>query len=350
MLEFLHGLSDWTASLAALASGMLAGIVAQRLLLPRLSRVAARSSWKYDDALVAAIRGPLLLWFTLTGAWIAARVAPLPPLAGRRLDTALLVIGILSVAWALARFAANSVRTASGSGGYLPGVSLLANVAKALVFAIGLLVVLQMLGISITPLLTALGVGGLAVGLALQDTLANFFAGLRILASRKIRPGDFVRLESGQEGFVEDITWGQTTIRQPGNNLVLVPNTKLAQAITLNFSLPEPPQSVVVTVGVAYGSDLDRVERVTLETAREVMQELAPRVLESWNPVVRFHTFGDSAVMFNAVLRSPSYDDRWLVQHEFIKRLHARYGREGIEIPFPIRTVLMKHGDGADRT
>ncbi|HWO88299.1 MAG TPA: mechanosensitive ion channel family protein [Gemmatimonadales bacterium] len=346
MQGFLAEATNWSMPALALTGGIAAGLAAQRLLLPLFARAAARSSWKYDDALVAAIRGPVLLWFVLLGTRLALRLLPLRPETEQPLGMVVLVAGILSVTWAAARFTSSAMRTATAQSGYLPGVSLLANVAKVLVFAVGLLVVLQTLGISITPLVTALGIGGLAVGLALQDTLANFFAGLRILASRKIRPGDFIRLESGQEGFVEDITWGQVTIRQTGNNLVLVPNAKLAQAITTNFSLPDPPQTVVIGVGVAYGTDLEKAERVTIEVAREVMGEIAPRLLAAWEPVVRYHTFGDSAIQFNAVLRAPSYDDRWLMQHNFIKRLHSRFEREGIEIPFPVRTVVMKSGGG----
>ena len=94
---------------------------------------------------------------------------------------------------------------------------------------------LNAVGVSITPIITALGVGGLAMALALQDTLSNLFAGIHILAEHTIRIGDFIRLETGQEGYVEDISWRTTRIRMLPNNMVIVPNSKLAQSVVVNY-------------------------------------------------------------------------------------------------------------------
>ena len=329
----------------AAAAGLAAGTLARVLVLPLLRRAAARSPWRYDDVAVEAVRGPVVLWGLLIGLRVALRLAQLSPRTESALGLAVLAIGILSVTWAAARFVGGALR-AGAAAGSLPGVSLIANLARAAVFAIGILITLQTLGIAITPIIGALGVGGLAVGLALQPTLANFFAGLRILAARQIRPGDFVRLETGVEGTVTDIAWGQTTIRQPANNLVILPNARLAESVTTNFSLPDRPQAFVVPLGVAYGSDLELVERVTVAVATEVMREVAPALLGGFTPVVRFTAFADSSITFNAVLRAPSYDERYLMQHLFIKRIHARYAAEGIEIPFPVRTVITRGGAG----
>ncbi len=141
--------------------------------------------------------------------------------------------------------------------------------------AIGFLVVLQTLGVSIAPLLTALGVGGLAVALALQDTLANLFAGVHILASKTVQPGDYIRLSSGEEGYVVDINWRQTTVRQLSNNLVVIPNGQLAKTNMTNYTRPEQQLTILVQVGVSYDSDLDQVERVTTEVIAETMRDVA---------------------------------------------------------------------------
>ena len=231
---------------------------------------------------------------------------------------------------------------AGASDGALPSVSLIANVAAG-IYVLGALVVLERLGISVTPIITALGVGGLAVALALQDTLSNLFAGIRILAAGKLRPGDFVRLESGQEGHVQDITWAQTTILQQPNNLVIEPNVKLATAITVNYDLPSPDQAFTVPVSVARGSDLARVERVALEVAREVQREVEGAVSD-FEPLIRFQGYGPSSVDFLAILRSARYDARFLLIHEFVRRIDARFAAEGIEIPFPVRTVHLTDG------
>lgn len=326
--------------LVSAAAGLAVGLLVRRLVLPLIARAAQRSTWRYDDALVEAARNPVLLWGALSGVYVGTRFLPFPPDIDSVITTTFVVLGILSVTWFAARFAGLALQARS-SAGALAGVSLISNVARIVVFTIGVLFILQALGISITPIITALGVGGLAVALALQDTLANLFSGIRILVAGKIRAGDFVRLENGLEGVVEDITLNQTTIRQLANNLVLVPNAKLAQAITTNYSLPETQLAVPVQVGVAYGSDLAQVEAVTLEVARAVQAEVDGAV-RGFEPAVRFHTFGDSAILFNAVLQAHTFEHRAIVISEFVKRLTERYRAEAIEIPFPIRTVHLK--------
>ena len=340
----LTAVTNYLVPAAVAVGGLALGLALRRLVLPRFARAAAKSAWKYDDVLVDAVRSPLVVAFALLGVHIAVKLLSLTAAVDRALGQAVLVLAILTVTWALARFTAGALRTGATAGA-LPGVSLIANVSRVVVFAVGILVILQTLGISITPIITALGVGGLAVALALQDTLANLFAGIRILASGKLRPGDFVRLETGQEGTIEDITWAQTTIRQLPNNLVIVPNSKLSQAITANFSLPDAAQAVVFPVGVSYDSDLAHVERVTVEVARACQREVAGAASD-WEPFVRYNQFGDSSINFSVILRAQAHTERFLLVHEFVKRLHRRYAAEGIEIPFPIRTVYLKREPG----
>jgi small-conductance mechanosensitive channel len=220
----------------------------------------------------------------------------------------------------------------------LPVSSLTRNVAWALIAVLGLLVILHGLGLSITPMLTALGVGGLAVALALQEPLANFFAGLFLTLAGQIRVGDYVKLDSGQEGYVVDFSWRSTRLRMLANNLVVVPNAKLAQAIVVNHHLPSQELAVLVDVGVDYASDLGHVERAVVDVGREVMAQVAGGVPE-FEPFIRYHTFGDSSINFTVILRAKEFVDQYLIKHEFVKRLHARFDDEGIVIPFPIRTI-----------
>jgi len=325
---------------AAALAGVLLGLIARRFVLGALARAVRRTVWRYDDVLVDVLRAPVVVWFSLGGLWAAVQLLRLPPAGGRVAGDALLIVAILSVTWAVARFVSRALRTAASEGA-LPGVSLVALVASASVYVLGALVALQTLGVSITPVVTALGVGGLAVALALQDTLGNLFAGIRILASRTLRPGDYVRLETGQEGYVQDITWSQTTIRQLPNNLVIVPNAKLAGAITTNYQLPTPAQAVPVAFTVGYGSDLARVESVALEVARATQRDVAGAV-RSFEPSLRFNTIGETGVQCSVALQASCYEDRYLLAHEFIRALLARFRAEGIEIPHPERTVHLR--------
>lgn len=322
--------------------GLGAGLITRHVLFPRLARAAARTSSPVDDAMVAALRGPVVLWGFLVGAYIAATVVPLPAAWSVVARDGILTLTILSVSWVASRLGVAIVSShATQALGALPSVALLTNVVRITILLLGGFIALETLGISITPLLTALGVGGLAVGLALQDTLANLFAGVHILVSHQIRPGDFVRLSTGEEGFVQDITWRYTTIRQLPNNMTIVPNSKLASSVTANFTLPDAEQAVLVEVGVAYDSDVARVERVTVEVGREVMTEVEGGV-PGFTPFIRLHTLGDSSIQFTVILRGRDYVSQYLIKHEFIKRLLERYRAEGIEIPFPVRTVRLQ--------
>lgn len=339
----LYDLHTWSLPLLMAAGGLVLGLVVRRFLLPLAAKWASKSAWKYDDILVDAVKGPVVVWFVLIGLRLAVKWLPLSSEVDDQIGTVALVLGIFAVTWAVARFAAGAVRVGTGGAGGYRAVSLLANVARATVYAFGLLVALQALNINIGALLTTVGVAGLALGLALQDTLANFFAGIRILLAGKIRPGHYIQLENSQEGFVEDITWGQTTIRQGAGNLIIVPNTKLSTSIVTNYALPLASQVFVVNVGVAYGTDLARAEQVAVEVAKEALKAV-PEGVPEFNPTVRYTGFGESSVNFFVVLQTKAYPDRWAVTSEFVKRLHKRYGEEGIELPFPQRVVHLHQG------
>lgn len=320
-------------------SVLLAGLLARRIIFARLTALCARTSSQIDDIVIAAIKGPFLIWCVMLGIYLALQVSVVPDQYVRIAGKVLLSLGILSVTISLANIAAGIVHSYSGKvDSTLPVTSLTENITRLVIILIGVLFLLNNLGISITPILATLGVGGLAVALALQDTLANLFSGFHIIVSRQIKVGDFIRLETGEEGYVIDITWRNTRIRMLQNNVVLIPNAKLSQAVIVNYHLPDKEMALLVDLGVHYNSDLDKVERVTIDTARQVMKEVAGGV-PSFEPMVRFRAFGESSINLSVVLRIKEFTDQGLVRHEFIKRLARRYAAEGIVIPYPIRAI-----------
>jgi small-conductance mechanosensitive channel len=332
-------LHQWITAIIEVAAGALAG-AGIRLTLRWLARHTPARHWQEDDPIFALPRLVLPWGAVIIGLWAAALTLPLNSGARADANHALLALAVLAVTLGAARVAADAVRAgARAHSGVSVSATIFVNIARVLVLSIGLLILLASLGVSITPLLTALGAGGLAVALALQDTLTNLFAGVHILASGKVRPGDFIQLDSGQEGYVMDTNWRNTTIRQLPDNLVIVPNATLAAAIMTNYHRPEPATSVTVQVGVAYDSDLDHVELVTIDVGREVMREVDGAV-PVHEPVIRYHTFGDSSINFSVLLRTSEVTRQYLIVHEFIKRLYRRYRIEGIDIPFPIRTIV----------
>jgi small-conductance mechanosensitive channel len=342
---------DLTPDEVLISGGILVGGVLVALLLrvvlARLSHHAGRTRNGADDVILSGLR-ILLPWVAVdAGAWVGAAVLPLSGSVSSRVNHWLGAVLVLAVTLAAARVLAELVRTVALSrSGVAGSATIFVNIVRTSVLAVGVLVLLQSMGVSVAPLLTALGVGGLAVALALQDTLANLFAGVQILASKKVQPGDFIQLGTGEQGYVVDINWRNTMVRQLPDNLVIVPNAQIASSIVTNYYQPAQPMSVLVDVGVSYGSDLSHVELVTCEVGKEVMAEVEGGVAEH-EPFIRYHTFGDSSINFSVILRAHEFTDQYLIKHEFIKRLHHRYGQEGIEIPFPIRTLVMPDRNGS---
>ncbi|MBK9176858.1 MAG: mechanosensitive ion channel family protein [Flavobacteriales bacterium] len=252
----------------------------------------------------------------------------------------MLMLTVFTICLVAARVSASWIRNStSGLGGGTATASILGIIARVLIFSVGALIVLHDLGISIAPMVTALGVGGLAVALALQDTLSNLFAGLQLIASRQVNMGDYVKLESGEEGYLTDITWRNTTIRALPNHMIVVPNAKLASSIVQNHQLPDAEVAVLVQVGVSYDSDRttskgDHCDRW------QVLRRLQP-TLKDFDPFIRYHTFAESSIGFSVILRAAEFTERFQLMHEFIKALHQKYREEGIVIPYPIRTVKM---------
>ena len=212
------------------------------------------------------------------------------------------------------------------------------NLTRLSVGVLGVFIILQNLDVDITPLVTAFGLGGLAVALALQNTLGNLFAGVQIILSGQVRPYDYVRLASGEEGYITDVKGRNTTV--PNGNLVVVPNSTLANSIVKNYSKPRQALWVSTEVGVSYDSDLEHVEAVTMEVATGVLSDMEGGLSDK--PIIIFHTFGASSIDFEVRMMVKDFKSQGRVRHQFIKRLHWRFAEEGIEIPFPIRTVVMQ--------
>ncbi|MFQ6606914.1 MAG: mechanosensitive ion channel family protein [Fidelibacterota bacterium] len=333
--------------LALLAGAILLGWLFKVVISHRLKTLASKTKWRGDDVVISAFQSSILFWFILGGLFLAIEQlpeqVPLDKSAISTFQVIILVLFILSLSAALSRVAVGLMEMyAESTGGVFPSTSMFTNLARIFIMTIGLLVIFQTVGISITPVLTALGVGGLAVSLALKDTLSDLFAGLHIILSRKLKPGDLVELDSGQRGTVDNITWRQTTLRDRKNNLIVIPNGKLSAAIMINYDVPLKEMIVRVNCGVAYDSDLDRVEQIVLEIARKVVNTTPGGVPDS-EVGMNFINFGDSSIDFRVSMRAQDYSGQWSVAHEFIKRLHKRFNEEGIEIPFPIRTVYQKN-------
>lgn len=325
-----------------IVGGLLSGLLFEKILLVQLKKLTQKNKWEGDELMIDSFKGLIILSGLAAGAYLAIYQLPYAKKLNPVSDKIIVSIVFFLVTIYIARLLVGIIKLKAAKGdGLMPTSSIIANMTRIAVYVMGALVILQTFGISVTPLLTALGVGGLAVALALQETLSNFFSGIQVIASKQIRPGDYIKLDSGEEGYVTDITWRNTIIRMLSNNLVVVPNSKMASAILTNYHLPDKETAVLIEVGVSYDSDLSKVEKVTTEAAEEVISKTDGTV-KSFKPFIRYHTFADSGIEFTVILRAKEFTDQYLIKHEFVKVLYKRYQMNAIDISYPVRIVLLK--------
>ena len=207
------------------------------------------------------------------------------------------------------------------------------------IYSIALLVTLDGLGVAISPLLAGFGIGGLAVALAVQPTLSNFFAGTYLVTEGELKEGDFIELDGGPSGYVVDVGWRSTKIRSRFNNLVIIPNSKMVDTIVTNFYSPTPAMNVIVNCGVSYDSNLKQVEEIVTEIANDLVKT-SPYAIEEVDPFIGFSNFGDSNIDFFVFLQAKDRTESFILKSELIKRIHQRFEKEDIEINYPVRKLI----------
>lgn len=314
-----------------------ATLLLRHFLLRRLRRYAQPGS--YAGVLLATLRLPSLLWGLAAAIAVSLHFTELGARYARWASDAIVVFVIASLSLVAASLAVRFL-TAYGDrqGMPLAVAGLTRTMTRLAVLATGLLVLLAYLKISITPMLTALGIGGLAVALALQDTLANFFAGLHLLIERPIFVGDFIRLDSGQEGVVTDIGWRTTRIRTLNDNLVVVPNTKITSGTLLNYSLPQPSATADLPILVAHEADAEQVAAIAREEALRV-----EGVSQDFTPLV----FLDPGVLpthlqLRLIVRIQDQTRRGRILSDIRWRLLRRFREEGVPLPRPELAALAR--------
>ena len=343
--EFLrHAVEPWFWYTLGLIAWVVGGTYVTRKTVTHLAHRAAATHTAVDDALTAAVRRPLHLGILIIGVNLWAVAVPMPAEATPYLvmgtKTSLVVLAVLFLdtfvhTWTKLREATSSVLRTSGT--------VLRAAARGVLYILGILVIASTVDINVTPIITTLGIGSLAIGLALQKTLEDFLAGLLIAADQPIRVGDFVELETGDAGTVLSIGWRTVRMRRRDDTYVVVPNSRLAQASVVNRSMPTEEVGFTVPVGVHYDTDLDRASDIALQVAQLLHAE-DPRAVLGHRPRLVYSAFGESAIEFVIWLRARSWEDHFGLKDAFIRALHARFLEAEIVIPFPIRTLDVPEG------
>ena len=334
---------------------LVAAVIFHKLLLPIFNRLTQWAPTDVVSRVLSVTRWPVTVGMIALGLYLAF-VISFDLSEGQR-DAADkagglvgVVLGILAVVAAVSRAMDWYLENLAHRTRQVVDIRLfplLRRVAVAIIYGVGGLLVLDLLDINISPLIAGLGLGGLAVALAIQPTLANLFAGTYVMTEGVVSPGDYIELEGGVSGYVVEVSWRSTRIRTWRNNLVVVPNSKFAETIITNYQRPAPAVNVWLTCGVSYGSDLNRVEEVSREALDEVL-DTEPDAVKEYGGWFGYDSFGDSNVNFWLFLQARDRLGSFNVQSALVEQLHARFRQEGIVINYPMRTLQFPEGWGPE--
>ena len=309
---------------------------------------------KYSS-LLASFEGSIFTLSILGGIALVLPMIGLPNSINTLAEKVLIVVSLTIVTLITSKLAVKSIQLYSLQNSTTVSLtSLFEYLTKLLIFTIGFLIIIQSIGIQITALITAFGVGSLSIGLAFQNTLSNLISGVNIIISRKIQPGDYIELKDGEQGYVMDVELKYTLIKDIYNNVIVIPNSNVVDASFKNYTLDKADMLLPIKIGVSYDSNLEQVEQVTLNTAKDILTEFSQdkesptekeseeiQELEDFEPFLRYEKFDYYAITFSVYLKIYDYYDRLLLTHNFIKAIHQNYSQENIELAYPLPDNLM---------
>ncbi len=339
---------DLAGAIVIFLSAFLLGKIINLFLKRIVSVFTAKTKTTLDDDLVRAIKKPLfylILLFGLNYALLSIVYLESHSSLITKITTVLAIVILFflikRVINAIVKWYSYELYPRIKRGTEYKNLTIFNKVFDILLFLIFLVIVLRYLGVEITALVASLGIGGLAVALALQQTLGDLIAGVSIIGDKSLRIGDYVEFENGLGGYIDDVSWRTSRIKTLGNNYVIIPNTQLAQSIATDYSFGTTQTSIGVTIYVSYRNDLDKVEKIANKIAKEV-QETVEGATRGEEPKLRFKEFQDNNIMATIYLPINSFTDKWLVKHEYMKRLKKAFEKNHIEISYPTREIIMR--------
>ncbi len=328
-------------------------VLLDRLVKPLLSKTRTT----FDDRVFRAARGPVKLVFFVFGLYFASNyVAPSAVVGGKTLDELLVLALIVAGGHAAAEIVDGIIdwfyhditpetsrlkRRIDVSKDVFP---ITRKIVRIAIYLGALMILLNRLGIEISPLLAGLGVASLAVGLALQDTLSNFFAGMYLLSDKPIKADDFVALDTEDskiKGNVQEIGWRSTKIKAPQGFVYVIPNSKVASSIVANLETDGEGYAVAVNVGAEYGTPAEKIEAALARAVKNAEKKDAS-IVKGFEPLVRFTNYGASALEFSVIFKVKTYWDQHAAASEVRKEIQKEFAKAGIKMAFPTTTVHLK--------
>ena len=338
--------ADPVIAIAVVLISMLVAGVVHFAMFPLVARLTNHTPTELDDILIRAARWPVNVGIVILGIYLSLTLTlSLPEKVQEILNVLIQGAGALLLVVLFGRLVSRGMDWAIEEQSKKPNrtvdprlLMMLRRVLVGLIYTLGLLLVINALGIPITPLIAGLGLGGVAVALAIQPTLSNLFAGTYVMTEGVVSPGDYIEMEGGVAGYVLEVGWRSTRLRTWSNTLVVVPNARFAETIITNYYEPTPPVNVYLTCGVSYDSDLALVESVSMDVMNEVLNT-SPHGVQEYGSYFGYENFGDSNVDFWLFVQARDRLASFELRSELINKLHARFDEEGIVINYPVRTL-----------
>ena len=353
---FISDSALWGGAGAAIvfAIFLIAAGIANIVFRMVISRWQRRAPDTLGVQILATLRGPAVLFIAICGLFLALLMltglnAPVYSLISHWdewIRKAWLVTAIVEVAYVVHKLLDNLLRWYSRNIAALTETKIddrllppLRRVLPLLTYSLAMLMGLSVFNIPISPILAGIGIGGLAIALAVQPTLANFFAGTYVVTEGELNIDDYIELQGGPAGYVVEVGWRSTKIRTMYNNLVMIPNSRMADSIVINYYSPTPAIDVLVYCGVSYDSDLQQVEDVTRAAAQNLV-DASPYAVKDSEPWFGFEEFGDSNITFWVFVRAKDRLGSFFLTSDLVKAIHSRLTEEGIEINYPVRKLI----------
>ena len=333
---------DFLYAILIIISSVICAKILYFTLKQYVIKITAKTKTTLDDELLEACHKPIYIGVVLIGCYYAINYLKVFIPYNNSIETLFVIAGVGLSTWTLIKivdtFVMHYLTKDKISRAQKTVFLSLKGLVNIFIYIIGIFIILSYFKVDITPLIASLGIGGLAVALALQSTLANYFAGLYISTDKSIKISDYIELENGLKGHVEKIGWRSTQIRTLPNNLVVVPNAKLSEMIITNYYDPSEEMSFIVNCGVGYDSDLEKVEKITVKVAKKILKTVEGGV-KDYKPFIRYNNFGNSNIEFSIILRVKNFVSQYLVKHEFMKELTKEYRKNKIEIAYPCLNI-----------
>lgn len=344
--------SDYPLAVAGviLMIALILATIALAIVTRVVGRLAQKTRFKWDDQLISALRKPVFWTIALLGVRMA--LLPLKPTDAVSQIVESAVATILIVLWSMfvlrvVRIFLRAISVSAGEQSLIrrQTLPLFENLAFLLVIIVSIYLIFRSWNIDMTAWLASAGIAGIAIGFAAKDTLANLFSGVFILADTPYKIGDYVVLDSGERGMVTHIGIRSTRLLTREDVEITIPNAIMGNTrITNESGGPHEKYRIRIKVGVAYGSDIDKVKQVLMEIA-----ESEETVCEDPLPRVRFRTFGGSSLDIELLCWIENPELRGRVVDILNTTIYKRFNVEGIEIPYSKHDLYIKEMPGSNQ-